>query len=134
MFRSVMRLFVLVSLIAAAGACDRADDKKQKPLPRSTTTPGEPVIDQVTPPLDLKQPPADATKTASGLIIKHLKTNPAGTPIAKNDIVMVNYTGWRQTNGKTFYSSFARGQPMPLNLTTSAAGFREGMQLMKQGE
>ncbi|HEY5937896.1 MAG TPA: FKBP-type peptidyl-prolyl cis-trans isomerase [Kofleriaceae bacterium] len=129
-----MRLAVLVSLIVAAGACDRADDKKLKPLPRSTTKPGEPVIDQVTPPLDLKQPPADATKTESGLVIKHLKTNPSGAPIAKNDVVMVNYTGWRQSSGKTFYSSFARGQAMPLNLTTSAAGFREGMQLMKQGE
>jgi FKBP-type peptidyl-prolyl cis-trans isomerase len=126
-----MRLAVLVSLVAVAG-CDRADDKKPKPMPKAMQTKGQ--VEQVKPPLDLKQPPADATKTASGLILKHLSKNPTGAAVSRNDIVMVNYTGWRQGNGETFFSSFGRGQPMPLNLTTSAVGFREGLPLMRQGE
>ena len=67
-------------------------------------------------------------------MFKHLTKNDAGIQPKQNDIVMVNYTGWRQTSGETFYSSFGRGQPMPINLTTAAPGFREGLQLMKQGE
>jgi FKBP-type peptidyl-prolyl cis-trans isomerase len=47
---------------------------------------------------------------------------------------MINYTGWRQNTGETFFTNRTRGQPMPLNLSTTAAGFTEAMQLLKKGE
>jgi FKBP-type peptidyl-prolyl cis-trans isomerase len=93
-----------------------------------------PKTEQVTPSFDLKNPPADAVKTASGLIYKKLVTNDAGQAPKRNDTVMINYTGWRQTTGETFFTNKTRGQPMPLNLSTTAPGFTEAMQLLKKGE
>jgi FKBP-type peptidyl-prolyl cis-trans isomerase len=90
--------------------------------------------EQITPPLDLKTPPPDAVKTASGLIYKKLVTADAGVAPKRNDTVLINYTGWRQSTGETFFSNRARGQPMPLNLATTAPGFTEALQLFKKGE
>jgi FKBP-type peptidyl-prolyl cis-trans isomerase len=97
---------------------------------------GRPKTEQIPPPagVDLKNPPADATKTASGLIYKVITANPTGAAPKKNDTVMINYTGWRQSSGETFFSNKARGQPMPLNLANTAPGFTEAMQLLKKGE
>jgi len=89
---------------------------------------------QVEPPVDLANPPPDATKTASGLIYKKLVTVEDGERPARNDTVMINYTGWRQATGETFFSSRDRGQPMPLPLANTAPGFTEAMQLLKKGE
>jgi len=132
MVSPVKRLAVLIVMFGLVG-CDRADDNKLKPLGKTRTL-GQPTVEQLPPPMDLKQPPADATKTASGLVIKHIKRNEQGLAPKQNDVVMVSYTGWKQSTGQTFFTSFGRNQPMPLNLVTAAAGFREGMQLMKQGE
>jgi len=90
--------------------------------------------EQITPPLDIKTPPADAVKTASGLIYKKLLANDAGVAPKRNDTVLINYSGWRQTTGETFFSNRSRGQPMPLNLATTAPGFTEALQLFKKGE
>ena len=55
-------------------------------------------------PADVKAPPADAKRTASGLAYKVLKPG-TGTPHPKaTDMVMVHYTGWT-TDGKMFDSS-----------------------------
>jgi peptidylprolyl isomerase len=89
---------------------------------------------QVTPPLPLKDPPADAVKTPSGLIYKKLKANDAGPQPHRNDIVRINYTGWRQGSGETFFTNVGRDNPLPLNLALTAPGFTEGLQLMHQGE
>ena len=124
-----MRGLVVVSLITLA-ACQRShDDKKDKKvaaLPKTT--------EQIAPPFDIKTPPADAVKTSSGLIYKKLATNPSGTPIHRNDRVMINYTGWRQTTGDTFFSNRKNGQPMPLDLAATAPGFTEGLTQLKTGE
>jgi FKBP-type peptidyl-prolyl cis-trans isomerase len=91
-------------------------------------------VEQVAPPFDLKTPPADAVKTASGLIYKKLVTKDSGAAPLKNDTVLINYTGWKQSNGETFYTNRSKGQPLPLHLATTAPGFTEGLQLIKQGE
>ncbi|HET9621952.1 MAG TPA: FKBP-type peptidyl-prolyl cis-trans isomerase [Kofleriaceae bacterium] len=89
---------------------------------------------QVDPPVPLAQPPADAVKTASGLIYKKLKANDTGPQPKRNDTVLINYTGWRQTTGDTFFTNKGRDQPLPLNLAQTAPGFTEGLQLMHKGE
>jgi peptidylprolyl isomerase len=89
---------------------------------------------QIPPPLPLKDPPADAVKTPSGLIYKKLKANDAGVQPHRNDIVLINYTGWRQGSGETFFTNVGRDQPLPLNLALTAPGFTEGLQLMHKGE
>src|SRR6476661_334796 len=61
-------------------------------------------------PEDVAAPPADAEKTASGLVSKVLKAGKGTTHPAKTDVVTVHYTGWT-TDGKSFDSSVARGKP-----------------------
>jgi FKBP-type peptidyl-prolyl cis-trans isomerase len=84
-------------------------------------------------PADVAGPPADATKTASGLAYKVL-TAGTGTerPTAADDVT-VNYTGWT-TDGKMFDSSITRGRPATFPLGQVISGWTEGLQLMSIGE
>ncbi len=140
-----MRAFVsVVASLALAGACQKAsnstDEAPKKDQAKGMTgsgsmmkpAPAKP--DQIPPPLDLKTPPADAVKTASGLVYKKLTTNDAGTAPKRNDTVLINFTGWKQATGETFYSNASKGAPMPLPLANAAPGFTEALQLMKTGE
>ena len=139
-----MRGFVALFTVLTFASCQKAEQRKHldsettDPVQKTTGSAGAMVQrtkpDQVAPPLDLKNPPADAVKTASGLIYKKLVTNEAGPAPKRNDTVMINYTGWKQSTGETFFSNKARGQPMPLNLATTAPGFTEAMQLLHKGE
>src|SRR5438270_2884250 len=116
MFPAMRHLAVLLALVA----CQRAEDKEQKSLEvaKTTTATGSgsaaiarPRTDQVAPPFDLKAPPADATKTASGLIYKKITSKDDGAAPKRNDTVLVLYTGWHQSTGETFVSNKSRGQP-----------------------
>ena len=139
----------IIAIAAVAAACQRAKDDKSQGDPKTATatapkgnepggaeaqTPGRAKQEQIPPPFDIKTPPADAVRRPSGLIYKIMVKNDAGTAAKRNDIVLINYTGWRQTTGETFYSNRTMGKPMPLNLSTSAPGFTEAMQLVKKGE
>lgn len=131
--RGFTTLFLLLSVIA----CQRSRD--DNPPASTTSSPvGSSVAhartEQVTPPLEIKTPPADAMKTASGLACKKLVTNDAGVAPKRNDTVLINYTGWRQGTGETFFTNRTGGQPLPLNLTQAAPGFTEAMQLLHKGE
>lgn len=147
-----MRLAVFASLLVVGTiGCQRTDEKKitnanvDLPAPRSgsgsagsnsgsaAVAPMPTTVDQIEAPLDIKNPPIDAIKTTSGLIYKKLPSQPTGEAPKRNDTVMIIYTGWRQSNGETFFSNRGR-QPMPLPLANTAAGFTEAMQLLKQGE
>ncbi len=89
---------------------------------------------KIEPPLDLKNPPADATRRPSGLIYKTLVAAPANPAPKRNDTVMIKYTGWRQASGETFFSNMNADSPMPLKLAIAAKGFTEGLQLVRKGE
>jgi len=84
-------------------------------------------------PADVAAPPADATKTASGLVSKTITAGTGKThPVATN-LVTVHYTGWT-TDGKMFDSSVSRGKPSTFPLDKVIAGWTEGVQLMVAGE
>lgn len=136
MFRTYMRGFGAFIAVAFLCGCQKSDDKKSDPPARSAHvgSGGGFKVEQIRPPFELKTPPADAVKTASGLVYKKLVTNPAGESPKRNDTVMVNYTGWRPSTGETFFTNQTKGQPMQLNLSTTASGFTEAMQLLKTGE
>jgi peptidylprolyl isomerase len=84
-------------------------------------------------PPDVKAPPSDAKKTASGLAYKVLQAGTGtGKPTAKSQVT-VHYSGWT-TDGKLFDSSITRGEPATFPLDRVIAGWTEGVQLMVQGE
>ena len=84
-------------------------------------------------PADLASPPADATKTASGLVYRVL-TKGSGTrhPTTKSR-VRVHYTGWTK-DGRLFDSSITKGKPMTFPLDGVIAGWKEGLPLMVEGD
>jgi peptidylprolyl isomerase len=85
------------------------------------------------PPPDVKGPPADAKRTATGLAYKVLRAGTGGRNPSAWSTVIVHYTGWT-TDGKMFDSSVARGTPEKLALDGVIKGWTEGMQLMVEGE
>lgn len=84
-------------------------------------------------PADVAKPPADASKTASGLMSKVLVAGKGTTHPSPADMVTVHYTGWT-TDGKMFDSSFARNAPSSFPLDRVIKGWGEGVQLMVAGE
>jgi FKBP-type peptidyl-prolyl cis-trans isomerase len=86
-----------------------------------------------TPPPDVKEPPADAMKTASGLAYRVLRRGIGARRPASFDRVTVHYTGWT-TDGKMFDSSVSRGNPTTFRLDSVIAGWTEGVGLMVEGE
>jgi len=84
-------------------------------------------------PNDVKAPPSDSKKTASGIAYKVLKEGAGGRHPKSSDRVTVHYSGWT-TDGKMFDSSVTRGQPITFPLDGVIAGWTEGVQLMVEGE
>ena len=132
-------LAVLLASLAWV-SCQKAEDSTNQSSPEPVKTGSgsaamaRPRTEQVKPPFDLKTPPADAVKTASGLVYKKTVTNDTGEAPKRNDTAMVLYTGWHQATGETFVSTKGRSTPWPINLSTAAPGFTEGLQLVKKGE
>src|SRR6476619_7361380 len=71
------------------------------------------------------------TTTASGLQYKVVKAGTGAKPKA-TDTVNVHYKG-TFLDGKTFDSSYDRGQPISFPLNGVIAGWTEGVQLMPVG-
>jgi len=84
-------------------------------------------------PSDVAAPPADASKTPSGLAYKVLRAGSGDRRPNRGSTVVVHYSGWT-TDGKMFDSSVLRGTPTEFGLTQVIRGWTEGLQLMKTGE
>jgi len=111
-----MRSLVLVLMLIGAAAA--AGQSQSGPIPA---------------PPDVAAPPADATKSASGLATKVIKPGTGKDHPTKDDVVVVHYTGWK-TDGSMFDSSVAKGKPATFGVGRVIAGFSEGLQLMVAGE
>lgn len=85
------------------------------------------------PPPDLKEPPADAKRTASGLVYKVLQPGSGVRKPQPWERVSVHYTGWT-LDGKMFDSSVSRGMPTTMALDQVIKGWTEGVGLMVEGE
>lgn len=90
-------------------------------------------MNELTAPADVKAPPEDAQKTASGLASKVLKEGTGTEKPTGADTVTVHYSGWT-TDGKLFDSSVKRGQTISFPLNGVIKGWTEGLQLMVVGE
>jgi peptidylprolyl isomerase len=84
-------------------------------------------------PSDVAAPPADATKTSSGLATKVITQGTGKDHPGKEEAVTVNYTGWT-ADGKMFDSTVARGKPVTLVVNRVLPGLAEGLRLMVVGE
>jgi FKBP-type peptidyl-prolyl cis-trans isomerase len=84
-------------------------------------------------PEDVKAPPPNARRTASGLSYRVLTPGRGSLHPKATSNVVVHYTGWT-TDGKMFDSSVMRGQPAQFNLSGVIKGWTEGVQLMTSGE
>ena len=84
-------------------------------------------------PPDVKSPPDDARRTASGLAYKVLKPGIGARNPSQFGQVTVHYTGWT-TDGKMFDSSIVRGTPATFRLDDVIRGWTEGVPLMVEGE
>lgn len=87
----------------------------------------------LTVPADVSAPPADAVKTASGLISRMITPGTSAEKPEPTDFVTVHYTGWT-TDGDTVDSSRGLEAPPMFPLNRSLAGWRECVQLMTVGE
>jgi hypothetical protein len=121
---------LLSTLMLGSFACnDESDDG-----PGSGSTAPRRLVEQVKPSIDVRKPPEDATKTASGLVYKKLTANLSGAQPTRHDTALVQYTGWRQRTGDTFFTTKGRDQPIALDLATAAPGFAEALALLHKGE
>ena len=84
-------------------------------------------------PEDVATPPADAKKTASGLVTKVLTPSKSKDRPTDADQVKVHYTGWTK-DGKMFDSSVERGEPTTFGVTQVIPGWTEALKLMVAGE
>ena len=85
-------------------------------------------------PADVKGPPSDARRTATGLAFKVLRQGSGTKKPNEGDKVTVHYTGWT-TDGKMFDSSVARGTPATFRLGEGLIrGWNEGVPFMVEGE
>ena len=131
---------ILAAAVFALGAasCNKAKDVEKKEAPAVTppktepAKPPAPTPDPKAPP-DVKAPPADATKTASGLASKVLTPGTGKDHPGAADSVKVHYTGWT-TDGVKFDSSVDRAEPAKFPLNRVIKGWTEGVQLMVVGE
>lgn len=129
----VFALAVATSLPLSACKKESAPPPAPAPAKPAEAPKAEPKDDGIPAPPDVKAPPADAEKTASGLASKVLTAGTGKEKPAATDTVEVHYTGWT-TDGKMFDSSVKRGQTAKFPLNRVIPGWTEGVGLMVQGE
>lgn len=94
------------------------------------------LIDILEPPAappNVAAPPPDAERTPSGLAFKVLAPGTGETRPDHDDRVVVHFTGWT-ADGQLFDSTQMRGQPATIPIADAISGFRQGVQLMVEGE
>jgi FKBP-type peptidyl-prolyl cis-trans isomerase len=84
-------------------------------------------------PVDLRQSPAAAIRTASGLSYQVLSQGKGDAHPAANNKVMVHFSGWRM-DGRLFESTIMANHPALVTIATAPSGFREALQTMTVGE
>jgi FKBP-type peptidyl-prolyl cis-trans isomerase len=84
-------------------------------------------------PAEVAAIPADASRNSSGLATKVLKPGTGTEHPAKDETVVVDYTGWT-SDGKMFDNTEAEGGPRTLVLNRIIPGLSEGVQMMVVGE
>jgi len=112
---------------AAEGKAAQAAD----PAAPKAAAPAKPA--PIPAPADVANPPADAPKTASGLVYRVLTPGTGTAHPTPGDLVTVHYTGWKQ-DGSMIDSSVQRGRPLTVMMKKLIPGWIEALQGMVAGE
>lgn len=88
---------------------------------------------RLAPPDNLRLPPANALRTASGLRYVILKRGTGSTHPLPTSTVVIDYIGW-DFQGRVFDSSLPRGEPSRFPLLGLIPGWQEGVPLMSPGD
>jgi FKBP-type peptidyl-prolyl cis-trans isomerase len=91
------------------------------------------VLEAPAAPADVAAPPADAGRAPSGLAWKVLSPGTGTVRPDHDDRITIHYTGWT-TDGELFDSTRMRGEPATIPIADAVSGFRQGLQLMVEGE
>ena len=128
---------ILCVALFACAACQRDKGSKDDKSKTKTTAKDEkgqkPKRKPIPAPPDVKEPPADATKTASGLAFKELSKGKGDKKPTRNDSVKVHYTGWR-TSGQMYQSTVQNGRPITMPLPHMPPGWVELLTQMTVSE
>jgi FKBP-type peptidyl-prolyl cis-trans isomerase/outer membrane protein assembly factor BamB len=84
-------------------------------------------------PGDLKQPPATALRTPSGLAYQVLKSGTGTTRPSARSTVTVHFAAW-QNDGRLFESTLLANHPAQVSLATAPEGWRQALCTMVAGE
>jgi peptidylprolyl isomerase len=112
--------------VSAASGCQLKEEESSRPQPGDGPPP-------VPPPPDVAAPPADALKTPSGIASKVLIVGLGSIHPTLQNRVTVHYTGWTK-DGKSFDSTYSRGEATTFGLTQVIPGWQQALQLMVVGE
>ena len=115
-------------------ACNGDDDGRSGAAGAPAARAARPAVIQVSPSIDLAAPPPDAVKTSSGLAYKTLVPSAAGEQPGRTATALIQYTGWRQRTGTTFFTTRGRGQPMAVAVGQAAPGLADVLPAMHKGE
>jgi FKBP-type peptidyl-prolyl cis-trans isomerase len=103
----------------------------------STAQPIEPLQNVVpaapSAPPDVAEPPAQATKTASGLAWRVLSKGQGAAHPGPHDKVIVTFTAWTP-EGEVIDSSISDGEPRTFSMDDVIRGLAEGLGAMTKGE
>jgi FKBP-type peptidyl-prolyl cis-trans isomerase len=85
------------------------------------------------PPADLKAPPADAQKSADGLVSKQIETGTPGEHPGQGDFIHMRYAVWKASDGSVV--DYTRGETqLFIEMAKLLPGMREMFALMTPGE
>ena len=129
--RKLATWFLVGATLAVVG-CSGEDDVADKPRPAAKAELRR--VPQVQPPIDVKAPPNDAAKTASGFSYTRLVEKSNGLQARPDESVLIRYTGWRQNSGDTFFTTGTDGQTITINPAYAASAFRDVIPLLHKGE
>jgi len=118
------QLFAVALVLAALGRV-----AAQTSIPITLPATPQSAVNAFAPPADLTMPPADAVKSATGLVSKAIRPGDSTEKPGPNDVVTVQYTGWAN-DGRMFDSTLARNAPSTFPLSRAMAGWKECVGLM----
>ena len=119
------RFILLLLALCAAGPVSA--------IPQNAASDQRSLAERLQPPDNLRLPPANAIRTASGLRYVVLQRGKGGPHPNPASTIEIDYVGW-DFQGHVFDSSLPRGAPSRFPLSSLIKGWQEGVLLMSPGD